>query len=110
MLGNSLTISASIPDSLKFDLILIDPPMGVLDRKSEGTLWDYRIDFPVVFRNMEKILQKSGVMVIFSHISLISIWMAEIQRVYPKGYSYVIYWDKSQNFTKISSNVYCKYT
>lgn len=108
--GNSLAIKDAIPDDMKFDLIMADPPMGVLDTKSDGASWDtHCIDFKIMFKTMYELLNEDGVLICFSHITLVSTWIADIKTHVKDPFVYVLYHDKSENYIKMGGTGYCKF-
>ena len=104
--SNALSIYKCIPESTKFDLIIADPPTGVLDKKKEGCSWDTKIDDDILIRKMISYLKPNGVLVLFSHHTCLSNWY-RLLKTKLTGEVFILYWNKK--IEKMMTNpTYCK--
>lgn len=106
--SNDLTIYECIPESTKFDVIVCDPPMGVLDRNIQGSSWDNALAYDIFLPRLFKTLKQSGVFILFSHVNLVSTWLEWIRKNVNGGEVQVLYWVKSNNF-RLTRKTYCKF-
>ena len=104
--SNCLSIYEAIPDSMKFNLVIADPPFNLNTKKNE---WDEKIDFSLILNSMTSVGSEGCVYILFSHSSKSSIWSRMIKKKYLNSSPVVVYWFKGISNCKMSRAPFCKF-
>jgi len=87
--GNCLELMRDIPDR-SVDMILTDPPYGVLHKGNPNAKWDIAVPFDSLWEQWERIIKPNGVIVVFGQ----GMFTAKLMTSNPKMWRYNLVWDK----------------
>lgn len=72
------------------DAIITDLPYGVLNKQSEGGLWDSVIPFEPLWEQYNRVIKENGAIVLFAQ----GMFTAQLMMSQPKLWRYNLVWDK----------------
>lgn len=97
--GDCLSRMSDIPDS-SIDLILTDPPYGVLNRKNESAQWDREIDLDALWKEYLRIIKKTTPIILFGQ----GMFTAKLMQSQPKLWKYNLIWEKDRPTGFLNAN------
>lgn len=77
------------------DMILCDPPYGVLNRNNKNARWDNIIPFEPLWEQYERVIKDNGAIVLFAQ----GMFTAQFMMSNPKIWRYNLIWDKVGQIT-----------
>lgn len=87
--GDSLQLMREIP-SHSVDLILADPPYGILNKSNPDARWDKKIDLLTLWQEYKRIIKPNGAILLFGQ----GVFAAELIMSNPKWFKFDFVWDK----------------
>ena len=91
-LGDCLTLMDELPAE-SIDLVLCDPPYGVLNKGNRAAQWDRCIDLDRLWQHYRRILRPNGAVVLFAQ----GMFTATLMQSNPKWWRYNLVWDKQRS-------------
>lgn len=80
---------ADIPDG-SIDCIIADPPYGVLNKSSDGGLWDKVIDPALLWEQYRRVTKPNAAIIIFAQ----GMYTADVMQSNRAEWRYNLIWDK----------------
>lgn len=87
--GDCLELMREIPDH-SVDMILCDPPYGILNKSNPGAKWDSVLDIDEMWSAYTRIIKENGAIVLFGS----GLFTARCMLSQPKLWKYNLIWDK----------------
>lgn len=87
--GDCLQIMREIP-SHSIDLILSDPPYGMLNKSNPDAKWDKEVPLPSLWNQYKRIIKPNGVVLLFGQ----GVFAAKLIMSNPKWFKFDFVWDK----------------
>ena len=72
------------------DLILADPPYGILNKSNSDAQWDKEVSLPSLWKQYKRIIKPNGVILLFGQ----GMFAAKLIMSNPKWFKYDFVWDK----------------
>lgn len=88
-LGDCLQLMGDISDE-SVDMILCDPPYGVLNRQNPKAKWDSQIDLATMWSHYIRVIKPNGAILLFGS----GMFTADIMKSNSKMWRYNLVWDK----------------
>lgn len=87
--GDCLQLMREIP-SHSVDLILADPPYGILNKSNPDAQWDKEVSLPSLWHQYKRIIKPNGAILLFGQ----GLFTAKLIMSNPKWFKFDFVWDK----------------
>lgn len=87
--GDCLEVMPTLADG-SVDMILVDLPYEVLNKRNKHAQWDKEIDIDALWAQWKRVIKPNGAIVLFGQ----GLFSAKLMLSNPKMYRYSLVWDK----------------